>query len=459
MSDLSDETRLMRFAIVAIVLASAALGSASCDTDSLLEVDDPDVTLPEALLDSTNLPVVRAYGIAEFGIAFGGSSTTPGAVTAGGLLGDEFFHTGTFQQNRDIDKRTVGALNGTVATVFWTLHRARRATELGARAFERSSSSTAELAELLNLAGFTYVLFAETFCSGVPFSEQVDGRFEYGQRETTEQVRARATTRFEAALGAAASGSGDASANQHYLARLGLARIALDENDYAKALSFVSGTPTSWSYQMEYSDNTVRQNNGIVGLTQTRKEISLSHNEGAKGVGYRMTPADPRMPWTVDGAGADAFARQFTPRKYNSPGSPIVLASGIEARLIEAEAALARGSSASYLPILNGLRAAMSLPPLTDPGSADARVDQLFRERAFWLFGTAHRLGDMRRLVRQYSRDPESVFPTGQYVREGTNGTMRRDAIGYGIDVNLPLPVQEESNPLIESAVCIDRRA
>ncbi|MGH7552679.1 MAG: hypothetical protein ACREMQ_06580, partial [Longimicrobiales bacterium] len=231
MNDLNDGTRLMRFAGVAIVLVSAALGSAACDTDSLLEVDDPDVTLSEALRDSTNLPVVRAYGIAEFGIAFGGSSTTPGAVTAGGLLADEFFHTGTFQQNRDIDKRTVGAVNGTVATVFWTLHRARRATELGARAFERSSSSTAELAELLNLAGFTYVLFAETFCSGVPFSEQIDGRFEYGQRETTAQVRARASARFEAALGAAASGSGESSTNQHYLARLGLARIALDEND------------------------------------------------------------------------------------------------------------------------------------------------------------------------------------------------------------------------------------
>jgi hypothetical protein len=459
MNDVNDGIRLLRFAGVAIVILVAALGSTACDTDSLLEVDDPDVTLPEALRDSTNLPVVRAYGIAEFGIAFGGSSTTPGVVTVGGLLGDEFFHTGTFQQNRDIDKRTPGAFNGAVATVFWTLHRARRAAELGARAFERSSSSSAELAELLNLAGFTYVMFAEAFCSGVPFSEQVDGRFEYGQRETTAQVRARATARFEAALAAAAGGASDAATHQHYLARLGLARVALDDADYAKAVSFIVGIPTSWSYQMEYSDNTVRQNNGIVGLTQTRKEIALSHNEGGEGMGFRMTPADPRMPWTVDGAGADAFARQFTPRKYNELGSPIVLASGIEARLIEAEAALARGESASYLPILNALRATIGMAPLTDPGSADARVDQLFRERAFWLFGTAHRLGDMRRLVRQYSRDPETVFPTGEYVREGTNGTMRRDAIGYGIDMNLPLPVQEESNPLIDTAQCLDRKA
>jgi hypothetical protein len=43
------------------------------------------------------------------------------------------------------------------------------------------------------------------------------------------------------------------------------------------------------------------------------------------------------------------------------------------------------------------------------------RVAVMFRERAFWLFGTGHRHGDLRRLVRQYGLPVNSVFPTGPY--------------------------------------------
>ena len=72
----------------------------------------------------------------------------------------------------------------------------------------------------------------------------------------------------------------------------------------------------------------------------------------------------------------------------------------------------------------------------------------MFSERAFWFFGTGHRLGDLRRLVRQYGRPAESVFPTGLYFKGGT----------YGPDVNLPIPSQEANNPLAPSG-CIDRDA
>jgi hypothetical protein len=62
-------------------------------------------------------------------------------------------------------------------------------------------------------------------------------------------------------------------------------------------------------------------------------------------------------------------------------------------------------------------------------------VDQLFRERAFWMYLTAHRLGDMRRLVRQYGRGLETVYPTGSYFKGGS----------YGTDAVL-VPHQDETN-------------
>ena len=75
------------------------------------------------------------------------------------------------------------------------------------------------------------------------------------------------------------------------------------------------------------------------------------------------------------------------------------------------------------------------MDPLTDPGDLDARVDLLFRERAFWLFLSGRRLGDLRRLIEHYGRDPESVFPTGtHHLGEA-----------YGTATSLPFsPVGEE---------------
>jgi starch-binding outer membrane protein, SusD/RagB family len=77
-------------------------------------------------------------------------------------------------------------------------------------------------------------------------------------------------------------------------------------------------------------------------------------------------------------------------------------------------------------------------------------VDLIFRERAFWMFSTAHRLGDLRRLVKYYQRTPESVFPTGAWHKGGN----------YGPDVNFPVPQAEETNPNVTIGnTCTDRIA
>ncbi|HEX6537315.1 MAG TPA: hypothetical protein VF041_22225, partial [Gemmatimonadaceae bacterium] len=143
----------------------------------------------------------------------------------------------------------------------------------------------------------------------------------------------------------------------------------------------------------------------------------------------------------------------------------VVLASGIEARLIQAEAALQAGG-ADWLAMLNALRTdgtfdtqpdpadstktdtlwhagtggVAGLGPLIDPGSPDGRVSLLFQERAYWLYLTGHRQGDLRRLVRVYGRQQQYVYPEGGYP--GAYNT-------YGTDVTAPIPGEERiSNPL-----------
>jgi hypothetical protein len=101
-----------------------------------------------------------------------------------------------------------------------------------------------------------------------------------------------------------------------------------------------------------------------------------------------------------------------------------------------------------------------SPPPIAAsdvPATAAGRQDLLFQERALDLFLTDHRLGDMRRLIWQYGRDPNSVFPTGPY--EPTNSS--KAGANYGAGVNLPIPQQESNNPLFlkSNASCIDRSA
>jgi hypothetical protein len=124
-----------------------------------------------------------------------------------------------------------------------------------------------------------------------------------------------------------------------------------------------------------------------------------------------------------------------------------VLADGREARLIEAEALLQTGDASGALAKLNALRAAIGLPDLSDAGTPEARLDQLFEERARWLFATAHRLGDLRRLIRQHGRSEDDVFPTGSFFKGGQ----------YGNDVNFPVPFVERENSNFTG--CLDRSA
>jgi hypothetical protein len=132
---------------------------------------------------------------------------------------------------------------------------------------------------------------------------------------------------------------------------------------------------------------------------------------------------------------------------------PIPMVSGIDARLIEAEAKLNSNDIAGMMSILNALRAAppaigklqpTAMAALPTPASQTAAVTLFFREKAFWTFARGQRLNDMRRLMRQYNRTEAQVYPSGPYFKGGT----------YGHSIQLPVPNSEKPNPLFTG--CID---
>jgi len=109
----------------------------------------------------------------------------------------------------------------------------------------------------------------------------------------------------------------------------------------------------------------------------------------------------------------------------------------------------------------------VTFPPATQSLTADStttaspamQVDVMFRERALWLFGTGRRLGDMRRLVRQYGRDQATVFPVGPYPLTGNPNLFGSSALPatYGSDVNFPIRSVESANPNFHG--CLNRNA
>jgi hypothetical protein len=437
------------------VAGAALLALAACNPDEIVQVEDPDVLTPGALNTREALPTVRAGVIGNFQVAFSGgadlqNSGHEGQVNVSGLLADEYISAETFPDRIGVDQRTILPGNGSMKGVFLDLSRVRAFAEFASARYNSFPEEQGGVghAEVLSLGGFTYVLFAENYCSGVPYSFlEDDGDVSFGEPLTRDETLERAVAKFDSALAFAAAQEDDEQLN---LARVGRARALLDLARFAEAAAAVAEVPTEFRYLVEGSANSTRQNNGIWNYTLNVNAFGVPDGEGGNGLPF-ASDADPRVPSVdIEDFGFDGTTPFIAQQKYTDPTSDVVLAGGIEARLIEAEAALRGGDAAGAIATLNDLRAAAGPAPLgalDDPGTDAGRVDLLFRERAYWLYLTSHRLGDLRRLVRQYGRDAESVFPTGEYHKAGN----------YGTDVNFPISGDERNNPNFTE--CIDRSA
>lgn len=436
---------LARWAVGLLVLGAFA----ACNFDRAIDVKDIDVVKPGQFDTPQALPTLLAGTASNFQIAFSGGGDLSnggheGMVNLAGLMSDELINAETFPDRIAWDQRSVRPSNASLGALFTDLARARAFADLASDRFNRFDPGNAGHAEVLGLGGYTYVLFAENFCSGVPASTlNEDGSIAYGDPLTREEMLGRAIARFDSAVAV-----GGATERETGLALVGKGRALLDLGQFADAAAAVASVPTEYQYLVEHSSNTLRQWNGVWNYTGNSLSFSSTDVEGENGLPY-ISANDPRVNiQDIGGPGFDGETPYFLQLKYPDQTSNVVLASGIEARLIEAEAALQAGDAGTWLAKLNDLRAGAitpALPAIGDPGSAAARVDTMFTERAFWMYLTSHRLGDLRRLIRQYGRPTESVFPTGPYFKGGS----------YGTDVNYPVVSAEQNNP--KSRGCLDR--
>ncbi|HWA57237.1 MAG TPA: hypothetical protein VG692_08290 [Gemmatimonadales bacterium] len=430
--------------------AFLALGLTGC---GLLDTEQPDIIQGGGLETPEGAEARRAGAIRDFVFAKdgdGSQNSTEGLLVLTGDMSDEFQHSGFIPSTVEFDQRLLAVNNAGLEEIWSRLHRARVAAETAADALQRLAedpSTNTGIPETLSLAGYTYLFFAEDFCSGVPYSSIQDGKVIPGGSVSTDSSLALAIARFDSAL---ASPAAAVDPDIQYLAQVGKARALLFRGQFAAAAAEVAAVPTTFAYHTEHAGSPLSLANAVwvYGVSgPSGGSISMADAEGGNGLPFRAA-ADPRVPFFDTGhTGLDQTTPQYDILKYPDISSPVALADGIEARLIEAEAQLQSHDSTTMTATLNAIRAAypdLGLAPLAVPGSRAAAENLLFQERAFWLYATGHRLADLRRLVRQYGRAANTVYPEGAYLRGGS----------YGTRVSFPVPTSEDQNPGFDRSAC-----
>jgi hypothetical protein len=446
----------------AMILVVAVAGGPTGCLKQLVAVTPPSDTITSGNINTvTQAVAVYAGAVGDFAGGFGGAQITGTGypyVLETGMLTDELLDL-YYPQLYGVDSRTAdtGVAGGGAYDALQTSRIQARLATIALRKFTAAPPS--DVAESYMLEGYSELLLAEYICSGIPLSTlNFGGGITYSPGLTTTQVLQAALAHFDTASTYAGSASVQVGVS------VGRGRAWLDLDEYDSAAAAVVNVPTSGVYAVQYGTQLNLGNNVWAYLgTGGFPEITVANDEGQNGLNF-VSAHDPRVPTTTNGPLVSYNA-------FSSAASPIVLASGIEAQLIQAEAALSHGTPA-WLDMLNALRTngtyttapdatnpsqidttynagtagVAGLAPLTDPGTANARVDLVFRERAFWMYLTGHREGDLRRLVRQYGRPEGTVYPTGPYllpvVRTGV-------PVSYGTQVvGLPDANEQRENPV-----------
>ncbi len=441
-------------AMAGALAAAGILVLGACDTGELLDAETPDIIDPSDVESPAGANAVRVGALARFTQATTG---TESLVVLGGLFADEWVNGDTFTDRHEVDQRRVQPGNSFVTTADRNLHRGRLSAAQAVALMDEYLPSAPgwQKGEMHLIQAYLVNLAGEVYCNGLTFSEvAADGTLTYGTPITTQAAFQRALGHTDDGLAAVAGSSADAVRVRNAL-QLTRARILLNLDQPAQAAQAASQVPDGFAYEMYHSVTAF--DNALWSWNVNSRRYSVSNNEGVNGLNF-ATAGDPRVPVceapcpqvgvtsaTRDDASRPLHVQLIAPARE----SAVALMQGVDARMIEAEAALRAGNAQAALDLVNAARATVDLDPLTDPGTEAGRVDLLFREKAFWTFARGYRMGDLRRLVRQYGRAQDSVFPTGDWHKAGAS---------YQGDVNMPIPLAESNNPNIPAnAVCTDR--
>jgi starch-binding outer membrane protein, SusD/RagB family len=455
-----------RWVITASALAAGPLFVAACNVkQELLQPQNPSIIGPDQVNSPTAADALRKGVYARLRSTTASINGSFGANWAEiGVLGDEWKSANTFSQHQEVDSRSMALNNSDVSGVYGSFQSARGAAYTAIGALKTYLPTPAYIAQMYFTLGFAELSLGQNFCNGIPLGVTVDGVASYSKPYTDAEVFAIAITHFDSALTLVASLSDTASVNVANAVRIAKARALVELARFVDAAALVGSVQTNYLWMHTYA--TTSGDNGLWNYNNSVKRLTVGDSFDTGGIILNALPfasaKDPRVPVAGStiksslGVGFDNTTNLVTQQLWPSRSDPIPFLTGVDARLIEAEAKLQAKDIAGMMTILNALRAsphvlgAISSPvmaALPAPATQDAAINLYFREKAFWQFSRGTRVPDLRRLIRQYGRSQDKVFPSGQFFKGQT----------YQTDVNFPVTTGENANPNFKS--CIDRNA
>jgi len=404
-----------RWGIAALV---AALTLSGC-SDSFYEVRRPNIVDAGTVDPEADAELFSWSAYQNFSEAYGGLIVYGAWFTNEARVGD------TYPTRNDFGLRRIDDRNGTHRDEVWIpLARALSSTEdaLATLGGAPGAESSVDVARVALAAGYTVQLMAENFCYGVVEP--------LGSRQDEGQMLDHAKTRFQQAISTASAAGDNDMANA---ARVGLARAHLQRGELAEAAQVAKLVPADFVYDVIYVDdasNRTRLGNNVYYFTHARESLNVGPewralaDAGDTRIGY----------FDTGGVAQDAELHLYKQTKYEGYGSPIRLASGLEARYIIAEAELATNLSGA-VELINERRAASGQGGTFSSTDQDEVLAELMDQRArdFWLEGK--RLGDWR-------RNPDHVpyiLPAGSTYYKPGQGTI-------GDQTCMPMSASETDN-------------
>jgi hypothetical protein len=462
-----------RATVVALAFTTAVTTVACKD---FLTAKNPGLVQVDRLADTALVELMANSAIGSF------QDVYPWLSYYSAIFTDELRNHHVFFEEGLFDQRRVQQDNGTYSTFHYApLQRGRwLADSMAGRirgVYGDSALRDLRLARTYAFAGYGLIMLAEMLCEAPLSSEGV----RYSKPYNTNELLTFAKQRFDSAIKIAAAsraanaavtaGPTAALAARYVLgadsvrnwAYVGLARASLGMGDNPAAITAAQQvTPMApnndFEYRLYYSATTALN---IFNFYQDR----LSGGAGVTTGSVTGTPFigldDARVPHPLTTAGAPlaeaatggSFVVPNSPASFSSYngtktgadftyGASIRLASLLEVQYILAEAGGSTGTNVggqSNIAFVESRRTAFPSNTATAPTTAVNFLDNLIdqRRRDFYLDG--HRMGDLRRYVKFYSRD---YWPTGPFYGSTT--------ISFGAQMCWPLNVAEiTNNPLV----------
>ena len=412
MSNQTISGRPRRLTALVALAGMALLGACSMDVDNPAQIQDLDLTTPEAV----QALVAGVQGNFDQAMIQPGGG---GLVTAGAMLSDELVHVGTWIGLR--------GLSDGQSHDDWVESQSRWAEPSQARWVAEATitrlgdifaedgtnpSTSEEPARVTMYAGHANRALGDHFCEAV-----IDG----GPLQSYDVFYSRAEGHFDNAITLAAAAGADDVLLASYAGR---AHVRMQQGDWTGAAADAAMVPTAFVYNMVYSDNSDISND-MYWWGYLRDETSV-WGTPFETLGENLSVAnggDPRVQYdiayTSGGAvrdGGDGRRPFYRQRKFRSYGEEIALHKGTEMRLIQAEAALMGGDFTTATGFINDVRDHYSLANVA-PANVDETWTALMTERGIELWLEGKRLGDLRRWATTRSGNiPFSV------VREEASG-------------------------------------